>query len=173
MRPDASPGTGAPAGVSPVSLGSRSLNPPTAEQRRRWERMNVFGCIACRMQGKAITGQFCGPNQRHHLTVGGKHGAPRLGHDFTVMLGAWHHMGTRQRDETGEPWSRLTMEVEFGPSYALTPKAFRREFGSDEELLRYQNELIAWTKEPVRERKRKSRCTASDKQVKRQTGGFA
>lgn len=123
----------------------------------------MFGCIACRMQGKAITGQFCGPSQRHHLTIGGKHGAPRLGHDFSVMLGAWHHMGMK----TGVLRAGADYEAEFGHSYALTPKAFRREFGSDEELLRYQNELIGWTAPPVRERKRKSRCTRSTKTVPR------
>lgn len=146
--------------VQAMSMGSRSLPPPTAEQKRRWGLMEQFGCIACHMQGRLGFGQ-CGEPQRHHLTVGGKHGAPRLGHDFTVMLGAWHHMGLK----TGVLPVGDDYEAIFGPSYAKTPKAFRAEFGSDEYLLKYQNDLIGWTAEPQRERKRKSRTTAGKKTV--------
>lgn len=139
-----------------MSFGSKSLGPPTAEQLRRWEWMEQFGCLACHFLCKPI-GRQCGPVERHHLTVGGKHGAPRLGHDFTIMLGAWHHRGEAMPGATSMGGgSSEAAEMVFGPSYAKTPRAFRAEFGSDENLLRQQNELIGWTKEPVRERVRRN-----------------
>lgn len=142
-----------------MSFGSRSLGKPSAEQERRWEVMRE--CIVCNLSriGIAVRG-IGGPVERHHLTVGGKHGQPRLGHDYTVALCAWHHRG-----EAALPADEA--EFMLGPSYARTPKAFRSEFGNDEELLRYQNGLIGWTKPPVRESRKKSRCTASSKTVPR------
>jgi len=131
-----------------VSFNSKSLPPPSTEQKRRWELIRGRGCICCEAMGFTYRAP-----QIHHMTVGGKHGAQRLGHDFTVGLCAWHHLGLKPLENYicgTEP------EDVYGPSYALTPRAFRREFGSDEELLRYQNELIGWTKPPVRERLRRN-----------------
>lgn len=153
-----------------MSFGSRSLPPPTAEQKRRWELIRESGCVACRMRASWLLHL---PVEIHHLTINGRHGGVRLGHEFTVGLCEWHHRGIALQ-VTGIPDTSMTetAEYNFGPSYARTPKAFRAEFGSDEELLKYQNELIGWTK-PVRERKRKSRCTRSTKTVPRPQGGFA
>lgn len=131
-----------------MSMGSRSLPPPTSQQLMRWALMRAHGCIACRILAIACE---CGPTEMHHQTVGGKHGAPRLGHDFTIALGAWHHRG-----EKSAALFVPDYELSFGPSFAKTPRAFRREFGPDAELLAYQNCLIGWTAEPQRERVRRN-----------------
>lgn len=123
-----------------MSFGPSRLGKPSAEQERRWEKMRAAGCIACSM---AVLSPQGGRTEIHHLTIGGKHGAPRLGHWQTVALCAWHHRGMIL-DDIG---LSAHMEVMYGPSYARTPKAFRAEYGNDALLLEYQNELIGWTAE--------------------------
>lgn len=148
--------------AEPVSFNSRSLQPPSAEQRGREALMREKGCIACRMLDMPVD---CGSPEIHHQTIGGKHGAPRLGNDHTVCLGSYHHRGVAQSPAL-LAWIDAGM---FGPSYAKTPKAFRRKFGSDVEQLCYQNKLIGWTAEPKRERRRKSRTT-TDRMLPRRYG---
>lgn len=140
-----------------MSFGSKSLPPPTAEQRRRWELIRADGCVACHVWGAGFM-----LAEIHHL----KSGNVRMGHDYTVGLCPWHHRGVRA-------FPQHEMEQAHGPSLANGVKTFWNEYGSDEWLLNAQNILIGWTKEPQRERKRKSRCTAAANQVKRPAGGFA
>jgi hypothetical protein len=151
--------------VASVSFGSKSLPPPTAEQKRREALIRERGCVACMM---AALYPQCGPTEIHHLTIGDKHGAPRLGHDFTVGLGAWHHRGVVLEEVPLE----THMEVMYGPSFAVTPKAFRNEYGDGARLLEYQNETIGWTAPPVRERRKNRKTTAAANQVKRPASGF-
>ena len=142
-----------------MSFGSRSLPPPTAEQKRRWERMRANSCVTCYLRDGTSSGAL----EIHHLTVGDRHGALRLGHDHTVCLCEWCHRGVH-RHASADYYER-----EYGPSLALTPRVFRREYGDGAYLLKVQNEMIDWTKPPVRERRRKrgSQCTASANQVPR------
>ena len=135
-----------------MSFNSKSLKPPTAEQKRRWDRIAHAGCVCCLTIGRKVAPEI------HHLTVGGKHGALRLGHDFTIGLCPWHHRGRRDSDCDGV-WTDDLMEFEYGPSLAKTPRAFRNWFGPDDALLKMQNELIRWTAPPTRERARKNRKT--------------
>jgi hypothetical protein len=110
----------------------RSTGTPTAAQVARFEAIHRLGCIASRIRGVVL------PATIHHLTIGGKHGQKRRGHDFTIGLSEWHHLGV--------PVFGLThreCEARFGPSYARTPRAFREVFGQDDVLLAYQNDLIA------------------------------
>lgn len=118
-----------------MSFGSRSLGKPSAEQESRWALIRDTGCIACRTWGAG----FQHP-EIHHRTIGDKHGAPRLSHWQTVGLCAWHHRGTA-------PYPRDDMEQSHGPSFARTPRAFRREFRGFDWLLNAQNALIGWATE--------------------------
>ena len=118
-----------------MSFGSRSLGKPSAEQERRWALIRETGCIACRTWGAG----FQHP-EIHHGTVGDKHGAPRLGHWQTIGLCAWHHRGAA-------PYSLGDMETTHGPSFARTPRAFRREFHGFDWLLNAQNVAIGWPTE--------------------------
>lgn len=103
-----------------MAFRSHSLPPPTDEDRARWALIRVCGCIACGRPWPEI----------HHLTVGGKHGAPRLGHRFTIGLCRWCHRGYPPRGP--------------GPSYASQPRLFRETYGDDQTLLDKQDDMIGF-----------------------------
>ena len=79
------------------------------------------------------------PCEVHHLTVGGKHGAPRRGHRFTVGINQWSHRGMLVVDG----WTEAQHKSKLGPSYAKEPRAFRQMF-SDDWLLAETDKLIGW-----------------------------
>lgn len=105
---------------------------PTADQVRRFEQILEHGCIACRMRGVGNVWP-----EIHHLNLDSKHGGRRLGHDFTVGLDSWHHRGIPFKGMTA-----ADTEAVAGPSFARTPRAFRKEFGRNERLLEYQNKIL-------------------------------
>ena len=110
----------------------RSTTTPTRAQQQRMDAIREIGCIVAHSLGLGHV-----PCEVHHLTIGGKHGAKRRGHDFTVGLNPWSHRG--------EPFGGMsadTCERLFGPSYAKQPRRFRQEIGSDDYLLDLQNTLI-------------------------------
>ncbi len=123
-----------------MSFGSKSLDQPTPDQLRRWGLMTEKGCVACIQSGRIVN---CGRLEIHHL----KSGNLRMGHDFTVCLGAWHHRQVKWDDH-----SLAGMRDWFGPSLMDGSNIFAERFGRNHELLKYQNELIGWTAEPKRER---------------------
>lgn len=104
----------------------------TAADRRRYDRLQTIGCIACRMEG-------CGYAQVdiHHLTSTGRHGGERRGNRFTVGLCPWHHRGV-------VPTGMLLTDCEEmrGPSLKHTPRAFREKYGEDAALLAYQDKIL-------------------------------
>jgi len=108
-------------------MRGRPKGSPNKATLARFEAIKEGGCIACRLYGFGFVA--C---EIHHLTVGGRHGQRRRGHDYTIGLCTYHHRG--QPDGYGH---------KRGPSYALAPKAFRATFGDDDFLLQYQNELIS------------------------------
>ena len=99
---------------------------------RRFDAIYQIGCLACRTRG--WYGIQC---QAHHLNLGGKAGQKRRGNKFVIGLCPWHHVG--EIPEGREEWWMLGR---FGPSYKLQSRKFRAEFGTDDELLAYQNKLI-------------------------------
>lgn len=103
----------------------RSTGTPTKSQKARFNAIKEVGCIVCRLMFRGWV-----PCHIHHLTVGGKHGQKRRGHDFTIGLCPWHHVGVDGNAKND------------GPSYALSPRAFRHEYGQDDVLLARQNEAI-------------------------------
>lgn len=110
----------------------QSTGNPTLAQQRRMDTITDIGCIVC-----AALGHGYMPCQVHHLLVGGKHGQKRRGHDFTIGLCPWHHVG--------EPMAGLSHSAcadRYGPSYAREPRRFRAEIGRDDYLLDLQNTLI-------------------------------
>jgi hypothetical protein len=73
----------------------------------------------------------------HHLNFDGKAGQARRGDEYTIGLCPYHHVG--------EPIYGMSVEQcrdVLGPSLKLHSRAFRDEFGSDDDLLARQNELI-------------------------------
>ena len=107
----------------------RSTGAPTKAQEARFAAIKEHGCIACAIKGMARYAEI------HHLTVGGKHGQKRRGHDYTVGLCPWHHRGENTFHDANP-------EAIYGPSYAREPRRFREVFGQDDALLDYQNKLL-------------------------------
>lgn len=99
----------------------RSNGKPTAAQQQRMDVITEIGCIVAYSLGIDL-GDRPIPAEVHHLTVGGKHGAKRRGHDFTIGLNPWSHRG--------EPFGGMSAarcEELLGPSYARPPRKFRQE----------------------------------------------
>ncbi|OEZ02298.1 MULTISPECIES: Ref family recombination enhancement nuclease [Stenotrophomonas] len=114
----------------------RSTGKPTIVQQARMDAITDIGCIVARTLGISF-GETPVPAEVHHLTVGGRHGQRRRGHDFTIGLNPWSHRG--------EPFGGMSVarcEELFGPSYAKQPRRFRQEIGNDDYLLDLQNTLI-------------------------------
>nr|WP_313216118.1 Ref family recombination enhancement nuclease [Stenotrophomonas geniculata] len=110
----------------------RSTSKPTVEQQQRMDAIKDIGCVVAYALGMGYI-----PCEVHHLTVGGKHGQKRRGHDFTIGLNPWSHRG--------EPFGGMdeeTCEALFGPSYAKQPRRFRQEIGNDDYLLDLQNTAL-------------------------------
>lgn len=67
----------------------------------------------------------------HHQNLGAHAGQKRLGDEATIGLCPWHHRGI------------FKPPINVGPSLAKEPNRFREVFGSDDELLAEENELIS------------------------------
>lgn len=117
------------------SFGSHAIGAPTkAEAKRERVLREDVGCICCRLR----LGVLEAP-EIHHLTVGGKHGAPQLGHRFTIPLCPWHHRGHVNPGESAADALGIR-----GPSYAKQPRLFREQFGADQELLDATDIAAGW-----------------------------
>ena len=109
-------------------IGASTGTPKKAEIAR-WDIMREIGCICCILKG--VHGN---PPQIHHIVEGRK----RLGHMFSIACCPWHHTGQLPTGAT-----KQYIEERIGPSYALDPRKFKEEFGTQRELLEFQNELIS------------------------------
>ena len=101
-------------------------------EKARMDRLSMIRCVACWQ-----TGLCCGKTEVHHLNMFGKAGNKRRGHHYTIPLGRWHHQGI--------PLAGITttqMRLFFGPSLKLHSKAFRAQYGTDDELLEKVNNLL-------------------------------
>ena len=109
-----------------------STRKPTKAEQARFDRMKEQGvCIACLLRGAQKYAQHI---EIHHLLSGNR----RIGHMATVSLCPYHHRAV-------PPWGWGDKEAleELGPSLAKGSKPFRAEFGTDAELLKIQDELLA------------------------------
>ncbi|MEN5115862.1 Ref family recombination enhancement nuclease [Luteimonas sp. TWI662] len=110
----------------------RSTGTPNMAQQMRFAIIQDIGCVVARARGLGYV-----PCEIHHLTVGGRHGQKRRGHDFTVGLNPWSHRGVPFGG-----WSAAECAAMFGPSYARAPRRFREEIGDDDALMKLQADLI-------------------------------
>lgn len=109
-----------------------SLNIDQIPKARRFAWIYDIGCVACLKIEIGFE-----PCQIHHLNLGGKAGQKRLGDRYTIGLCPWHHQG-----QVPSHMPKLGFKALRGPSLALSSREFRVKFGSDDELLAYQDELI-------------------------------
>lgn len=98
---------------------------PTVAERHRMNRFRDVGCVACYKRGIYMEPDV------HHLLSGGR----RRGHRFTIPLCPGHHRAVF-------PYGYKDFREVHGPSMAKEPRAFRAEFGTDEELLKLTDELL-------------------------------
>jgi len=99
---------------------------PTRAERAHMEAVQQLGCLACRIEGRYR------PAEIHHATDSGR----RVGHYAVIPLCEWHHRAVPPADM--RPSEALVM---LGPSLARHPDAFRRHYGTDEELARWAAQL--------------------------------
>lgn len=102
-----------------------------SERERRLEALSGLGCILCRQRHRFQHGDI------HHLNLGGHAGQKRRGDRFTICLCPWHH---RAVPLPGLDLKRT--ETLCGPSLARSPRLFRETWGSDDDLLYHQDELL-------------------------------
>jgi len=115
---------------------SRSTDKPTAAESARIVLVKKLGCICCMLNVQFwMPVPYRGACEAHHLLSGGR----RRGHLFTIGLCRWHHQAVPPREGMSEA-SAMAM---YGPSVATGSKPFHAMYGSDDELLEFQNALLA------------------------------
>ena len=102
----------------------------TQEELDHLAAVKKSGCRCC-WGCDASTGL---PLESHHLLDGGQ----RRGHFDTICLCSWHH-----RAECIDGLSKKDMLKIFGPALSEGTKPFHERWGSDEDLLAFQKELLA------------------------------
>lgn len=107
-----------------------STKAATDAEKKRFELIGEVKCIACRLF--KISKPF--PAEIHHLLDGGV----RIGHMETIGLCPWHHRGV----PTSIGMSMVSCENLYGPSLVQGSKRFKEVYGSNDDLLKLQNELI-------------------------------
>lgn len=124
-------------------MSGRRAAQPTRAERERIVAIKEFGCICCQInRARGYPTAFYGAAEAHHLLSGGR----RRGHAFTIGLCQWHHRSVR-------PYPSHTtaqMMDTFGPSVATGSRAFHEFYGSDDELLEYQELLLAGARDAYR-----------------------
>jgi len=107
-----------------------NLAKPNKAQQRRIMLIQDIGCVACRVRYPDIAE----PCDIHH--------PPPQTHDTAIGLCPWHHRGILKNDLG--MWEMCQC---FGPSMIHQRAAFRETFGTDQELLEMQNQMLAKTEE--------------------------
>lgn len=115
-----------------MSFGGKKAN--AAESARMSAIKDLGRCMACEsLRAVGLSGCDGEGVDVHHV----KSGNMRRGHMYTLGLCIWHH-----RRYPFEGNTCKEMVVLFGPSLLDGGKAFAEVFGSDEELLDRQNQLL-------------------------------
>lgn len=114
-----------------------STGKPNQQESARIVACKLGYCVACSIRGeqedapRGFTPWEGG--DYHHLLSGGR----RRGHMFGVCLCPWHH-----RAVPNWGWSDSEMVAYYGPSLAKGSKPFHAAFGSDDELMAWQEMLL-------------------------------
>lgn len=126
--------------TKPMRRG-RSTGMPTVAHSERIVTIKQLGCVCCMLNMKLwMLVPSRGACEAHHLLSGGR----RRGHAFTIGLCAWHHRAV----PVMTPPVGVTMGIRmYGPTVATGSKPFHETYGSDDELLEFQNTLLARVQE--------------------------
>lgn len=113
-----------------------STGKPTKAEAQRIEDCKNGPCMACVKLYGIGSWWIISHCDYHHL----KSGNIRRGHRYGIGLCGWHH---RRIPENGYTIERMT--AIWGPSLMDGSRKFHETYGSDDELLALQDELIGWT----------------------------
>lgn len=114
---------------------TRSTGKATVAESARIDRVKRLGCVCCMINRTwGVPMAYTGTCEAHHLLSGGR----RRGHDATIGLCRWHHQAVPPR-----PMHEREAIALYGPSVATGSKPFHAMYGSDDELLEFQNALLA------------------------------
>src|SRR5262245_46044537 len=103
---------------------------PTKAERKRMDSFHDIGCVCCRQDGHFR------PATVQHVIDGGK----RKGHGATYGSCDWHHLGI----PPGLPQLTIKQAKKLlGPSLKHDARKFHKRYGSEAELVAYQNTLLA------------------------------
>lgn len=114
-----------------------STGKPTKREAEYITRCKEGPCVACYVE--------CGIDENpadgcdfHHM----KSGNMRRGHMYGVGLCIYHHRG-----HPHDGWTHAEMREYFGPSLMDGSRLFHLTYGSDDDLIALQRELIGWEDE--------------------------
>lgn len=115
--------------------------PRTDAQGRRIQAIKQYiGCVLCIMEGafrgESRLGEWC--DYHHCDDESGQN------HDRGYGNCPWHHTGRPKN------WlSQAAMKEQYGPSLKLHPKEYRERYGTEQEILDYQNKLYKAYEESI------------------------
>lgn len=114
---------------SPVQTGK-----PNGMDQTRYDALTRYGCICCKMHGLPFGWHV----EIHHIVDKGyrEHSG---GDAATIPLCRWHHQGTPVRMDLSVKFCTQM----YGPSLAVSKRAFVARWGTERELLAKVNEAIA------------------------------
>lgn len=113
----------------------RSTGKPTKAEEARIVACKEAQCVACYVWRGKIDKNLRGECDYHHF----KSGNIRRGHRYGIGLCGWHHRGIPSESILSAPMRKIC-----GPSLMDGSRLFHETYGSDDELLAIQDEMIGW-----------------------------
>lgn len=116
-----------------------STTKPTPGEQTRLDAIHALPCSACEKQKVSQPSR----TEAHHLVDKG-YRIHSGGHSATIPLCGWHHRGdVRGCQVLCNPPTMVNAEKIYGPSFALTKKAFIVQYGTERELLEEVNRELS------------------------------
>lgn len=109
----------------------------TRAEAARVDEAKVTQCIPCLVwaeQGHMPIEDVATCCQYDHV----KSGNIRRGHSYGYASCLWHHQGRLEQDG----WTHARMREHFGPSKMDGSRLYRETYGSEDELIRRQDEIL-------------------------------
>ncbi len=102
----------------------------TKAQQRRFQLLQDAGCVPCWLEAKLQGRKYIPEPPDIHHTNG-------QNHDLTYANCPWHHRGIRKNE-----LDYLEMQRVFGPSMARNPERYRARYGTEEQILGFQDTML-------------------------------
>lgn len=122
-----------------MSMGSRRLDPPNAQERARQQACRESGCTACHVLGLPKS-EHCGKFEYNHRL----HSGLTVGHRWGYSLGLYHHQGKASGGRSLDQ-----MREKYGPNLVDDKGGFHATFGTDQALQNDQDDRIGVPREEM------------------------